>query len=71
LPVVPAPSSEATARGAAFLSGLQAGVWPNLDALGKLIQPGRRFEPRVPEEERRRRRDRWHRAVKAVIDFYS
>ena len=71
LPVVPAPSSEATARGAAFLSGLQAGVWPNLDALGKLIQPGRHFEPHVSEEERRRRRDRWHRAVKLVIDFYS
>jgi glycerol kinase len=71
LPVEPAPSSEATARGAAFLAGLQVGVWPNLDALSPLTQPGRRFEPHLPEEERRHRRDRWHRAVKAVIDFYS
>lgn len=71
MPVLPAPSSEATARGAAFLAGLQVGVWPNLDALSRLIQPGRRFDAQLPEAERRRRLDRWHRAVKSVIDFYS
>ena len=71
LPVITAAFSEATARGAAFLAGLKVGIWSNLDSLSRLIQPGRRFDPHLPNEERRRRLDRWHRAVKAVIDFYS
>jgi glycerol kinase len=71
LPVITAAFSEATARGAAFLAGLKVGIWSNLDSLSRLIQPGRRFDPHLPNEERRRRLDRWHRAVKSVIDFYS
>src|SRR5262249_491218 len=71
LPVITAAFSEATARGAAFLAGLKVGIWPDLDSITRLIPPGRRFDPHLAEEERRRRLDRWHRAVKAVIDFYS
>jgi glycerol kinase len=71
LPVQAAADSEATARGAAFLAGLRLGVWPDEDALRTLIPPLRTFTPRLPEEERQRRRARWHRAVRAVIDFYT
>src|SRR5262249_32210485 len=53
LPVLQAAHSESTALGAAFLAGLRAGVWPDLDSLRRLPQGGRRFEPRWSEEERR------------------
>jgi glycerol kinase len=71
MPVLQSPHSEATALGAAFLAGLDAGVWPNLDALRGLARDARRFEPRFPDKERRRRLERWRKAVRAVIDFYT
>jgi glycerol kinase len=71
LPVLQSLDSESTALGAALLAGLKAGIWPDLDSLRKLPQHGRRFEPRLPEASRQRRLAEWHRAVKAVIDFYK
>jgi glycerol kinase len=71
LPVLQAPYTESTALGAAFLAGLKAGVWQDLQALRSLPSTGRRFEPRLPEAERQRRRQQWHRAVQAVIAFYT
>ena len=41
LPVLQAPQSESTALGAAFLAGLQAGVWPDLDSLRRLAGESR------------------------------
>ena len=71
LPVLQAPVSEATAQGAAFLAGLRAGVWANEQQLRELGSEARRFEPRLPAAEREQRLRLWHRAVKAVIAFYS
>jgi glycerol kinase len=71
LPVLPSAHSEATALGAAFLAGLRAGVWPDLDSLRRLALEARRFEPQLEEEERQRRLKRWRRAVQAVIAFYT
>jgi glycerol kinase len=71
LPVLQAAQSESTALGAAFLAGLRAGIWPDLDSLRRLTQESRRFEPRWPEEERRRHLAEWRRAVQAVIAFYT
>jgi glycerol kinase len=71
LPVLAAPESESTALGAAFLAGMRAGVWPDLDSLRGLLAEARRFEPRWPEEERQQRLAQWRRAVQAVIGFYA
>jgi glycerol kinase len=71
LPVQQSPYSESTALGAAFLAGLKAGVWKDLEALRRLPQGGKRFEPRLGNEERQQRLQQWHRAVKAVIEFYT
>jgi glycerol kinase len=71
LPVVAATQSEATALGAAFLAGLSAGVWPDLDTLRRLEATTRRFNPRLDEERRQHRRRQWQRAVEAVIRFYT
>jgi glycerol kinase len=71
LPVVASPDREATARGAAYLAGLKAGVWSGEDALRKLTADGRTFTPRPDAGERARRTDRWRKAVRAVITFYT
>jgi len=71
LPVIQTLHSEATALGAAYLAGLSAGVWPDLDALRRLDAEARRFEPRLDEATRQRRQQQWQRAVQAVIQFYA
>ena len=71
LPVLQAPVSEATALGAAYLAGLQTGVWSGEQALRELGKEAQRFEPRLPAEDRERRLQLWRRAVKAVIAFYT
>jgi glycerol kinase len=71
LPVMASPDREATARGAAYLAGLKAGVWAGEDGLRKLTADGKRFLPRIGTEERTRKLTRWRRAVQAVIAFYT
>lgn len=71
LPVLQAAHSEATALGAAFLAGLQAGIWPSADSLRQMSPAARTFEPAIPMAERQRRLERWQRAVRAVIAYYS
>jgi glycerol kinase len=71
LPVVVSPDREATARGAAYLAGLKAGVWPGEEALRRLTADGQRFTPKLEAGERSRRLTRWRKAVQAVIAFYT
>jgi glycerol kinase len=62
---------EATALGAAFLAGLGAGVWKDLDELRKIAAAGPRFEPAWGDGERQTRVRQWRRAVRATIDAYT
>jgi glycerol kinase len=71
LPVIRAGQSESTALGAAFLAGLQVGVWKDTDELRKLTAEATTFAPRLDEVGRSRRVARWRKAVQAVIGFYS
>jgi glycerol kinase len=70
LPVVPSPTNEATALGAAYLAGLASGVWRHPGELRALASASDRFEPRMPPEVRESLLRRWKRAVEAVIAFY-
>jgi glycerol kinase len=70
-PVFAAQQQESTALGAAFLAGLQVGVWPDLAALSALTGTGERYLPLWDDARRSRKLTQWHRAVKTVIDFYS
>jgi glycerol kinase len=70
LPVEQSETSEATALGAAYLAGLGAGVWPDVEALRKLGGGAKVFQPRWPAELRRGRLEAWRRAVRAVIAYY-
>jgi glycerol kinase len=69
LPVLRSPYSESTALGAAFLAGIGCGMWKKESDLAGVLGEPRRFEPRMDDGERRRRMDRWHRAIEAVIGF--
>jgi glycerol kinase len=71
LPLLASPHSEATALGSAYLAGLRAGVWPDLDSLRRLATGAQRFEPRLAAVERERRLRQWRKAVQAVIAFYT
>jgi glycerol kinase len=71
VPVLQTPHSEATARGAAYLAGLQVGVYRNLDDLKRLEGEARVFRPALSGSERERRRAEWHKAVQTVIAHYT
>ncbi|HEY0984739.1 glycerol kinase GlpK [Schlesneria sp.] len=63
VPLVRPAVTETTARGAAFLAGLAAGVWTDVSQLATLEQIDRRFEPRMDQAVVTRARERWKKAV--------
>jgi len=68
LPVLRAQQRETTALGAAFLAGIGAGHWSGIEEIPP-AQPPDRFDPQMPEPERRAALDRWRSAVQAVRLF--
>jgi glycerol kinase len=66
-PVEVAADVETTGLGAAALAGLAVGVWPDLDAVGRRIRSGARYEPSMSEGDARARRDEWRRAVRRAL----
>ena len=69
LPVLRSPASESTALGAAFLAGIGCGTTRGEADLRNVLAEAKRFEPRLNDEERRKRMTRWHKAIQAVIAF--
>lgn len=55
--------TETTALGAAFLAGRGAGVWASDEALTRLWQLDREFEPRMSRDEADSKQAEWRRAV--------
>jgi glycerol kinase len=66
-PVARAAMAETTARGAALLAGLSAGVYPSLDTLAKGARVDRVFEPKMGADEREARYAGWRAAVARVL----
>jgi glycerol kinase len=58
---------EATAQGAAFLAGLQLGIFPDFAAISAAWVPGARFEPRMAPAERDRLIAGWQNAVARTL----
>lgn len=58
---------ETTARGAAWLAGLQAGLYPGPEEISGLWRAERRFEPVLEEAARDARYARWKRCVAATM----
>ncbi|HXO66729.1 MAG TPA: glycerol kinase GlpK [Candidatus Dormibacteraeota bacterium] len=65
--VVRSSSAETTAIGAAFLAGLATGVWGDTDEVSATWRESGRFQPSMALEERRRRLDAWHDAVRRAL----
>lgn len=64
IPVVRPTMIETTALGAAFLAGLQAGVYQSKEELSALWQIERTFTPRIPRDQAAECLARWERAVR-------
>ncbi len=62
-PVIRNLSTDLSAVGAAWLAGLAVGFWLSTEELSALPRPEDRFEPRLPESERKSRCDGWSEAV--------
>ena len=58
---------ETTAAGAAFLAGLQSGVYSSLEDVSRLRAVDRDFEPVLGEAERERLLGGWRRAVETAV----
>jgi glycerol kinase len=58
--------TETTALGAAFLAGLQAGVYEDLQQISALWQEDGRFTPAMPETQREQFYQGWLRALERV-----
>ncbi|WP_149142520.1 glycerol kinase GlpK [Gemmobacter caeruleus] len=61
--------TETTALGAAYLAGLQAGLYPPPEAFARAWALERRFAPALPEADRAAKYARWQRAVQATLAF--
>lgn len=62
-PVIRSRSADLSAGGAAWLAGLAVGVWTSLDEIERIPRAVDRFEPRMPDEERKRLLAGWQDAV--------
>ncbi|PWG62585.1 glycerol kinase GlpK [Sediminicurvatus halobius] len=58
---------ETTALGAAYLAGLQHGLWPSLDALGSHWKLDQRFRPALADTDRSDIIAGWHDAVRRTL----
>lgn len=54
---------ESTARGAAMLAGVGAGLFSDIHQASRMVQHPDRFQPRMSAEQRREHVDRWRQAL--------
>ena len=69
VPVRRPVSTEATARGAAFLAGLAVGFWPDQAALARIWALDREFTPAMDRATRDRLYAGWQKAVGRVLNW--
>ncbi len=67
IPVVRPAVTETTALGAAYLAGLQAGVYADTQALSAQWRAERVFEPQISADEAGQRMAQWARAVRQTL----
>ncbi|AVO38598.1 glycerol kinase GlpK [Pukyongiella litopenaei] len=60
---------ETTALGAAWLAGMQAGVYPDAEGFAATWALDRQFVPAMSEPDRETANDRWKRAVQAAMSY--
>jgi glycerol kinase len=63
VPVIRPVITETTALGAAYLAGLAVSFWESKEEIARQWRMDKRFEPRMPVDERAQRLHTWRRAV--------
>ena len=66
IPIACPKVTETTALGAAFLAGLQAGMYQSLDEVATLWQDDKAYTPQVDDEARAQLYQGWRTAVERV-----
>jgi glycerol kinase len=69
IPVVRPAMMESTALGAAYLAGLSAGVWRDIQQINSLPQKEHRFEPRMAQSQAESLRARWNEALSRAKEW--
>ncbi len=69
IPVLRPMNTETTAMGAAYLAGLESGVWASRDEVAALWRLDREFLPRMGSAERHHRLSDWRRAVERTLGW--
>jgi glycerol kinase len=69
IPVLRPTSTETTGLGAAYIAGLEVGIWSSLEEVGELWRAERVFEPRMGPAERHTRLRQWRRAVERTLGW--
>ena len=69
VPVIRPSNVETTAMGAAFLAGLEQGVWANRQEVAGLGEVDRVFEPQLSPFDRQERLRGWRRAVERTLGW--
>ena len=67
--VVRPANLETTAQGAAFLAGLEVGVWQDKKEIEKIWRAGREFSPEMDLDRRNALYNQWKRAVSSCQSF--
>ena len=67
IPVIRPAVIETTAQGAAYLAGLQCGMFSDLNALEKHWKIDRVFEAQISRDEAQHRMTQWERAVRQTV----
>ena len=62
IPVVVPKISETTALGAAYMAGIESGLW-QLSEVGEMWQEAARYEPGMSSEDREALLSGWHSAL--------
>jgi len=68
VPVERPKVAETTALGAAYLAGVQLGIFPSLETIGKYWQRDTLFTPGISPEERKELLRGWEKAISRVLD---
>lgn len=69
LRVIQTKETEVTALGAAYIAGLKAGFWKNIEEIERNKKIKQLFYPRIREEERTRLYENWLKAVHSTMSF--
>jgi len=67
--VVRPANLETTAQGAAFLAGLEAGIWKGKDEIKKIWTEGKEYYPKMDNDRRNLLYNQWKKAVNSCRTF--